>query len=229
MSGAQLPLQLRFPSERRFDSFEPADGEAVCALRGAAECRGQRVSICGPAGSGKTHLLQAACAHAAQHGARFAYLPLPLLQPHAADALDAQTAIDLLCIDGLDAVAGDSGAERALFALANRQLDAGGSVAYAARSAPESLPIGLPDLRSRLQHCTRLMLQPLDETQRRALLKRQAAARGLQLDDVVLDYLFRRVGRDLGTLAALLERIDRESLAAQRRVTVPFVRALLQR
>ena len=62
----------------------------------------------------------------------------------------------------------------------------------------------------------------------RALLVRRAEARGLQLDDSVLDYLFRRVGRDLRTLTALLDRIDRASLAAQRRVTVPFLRGVLE-
>jgi hypothetical protein len=45
--------------------------------------------------------------------------------------------------------------------------------------------------------------------------------------EAVLDYLFRRTGRDFATLGALLDRLDRESLAAQRRITVPFLRALL--
>ena len=46
-------------------------------------------------------------------------------------------------------------------------------------------------------------------------------------DEAVLDYLFRRVERDLGSLTALLERLDRASLAAQRRITVPFLRGLI--
>ena len=45
---------------------------------------------------------------------------------------------------------------------------------------------------------------------------------------MVLDYLFRRVGRDLATLIALLERLDRAALAAQRRITVPFLRGVLE-
>jgi DnaA family protein len=69
---------------------------------------------------------------------------------------------------------------------------------------------------------------PLDEAGRRELLRRRAEARGLQLDDGVLDYLFRRVGRDLGNLTALLDRLDRASLAAQRRLTVPFLRQILE-
>ena len=92
---------------------------------------------------------------------------------------------------------------------------------------PAALPLVLPDLRSRLEQCTRVALEPLDEAGRREVLRQRAARRGLELDDAVLDYLFRRVGRDLGALTALLDRLDRASLAAQRRITVPFLRAQL--
>jgi DnaA family protein len=92
---------------------------------------------------------------------------------------------------------------------------------------PAALPIVLPDLVSRLEQCTRLPLEPLDEAGRREVLRQRAARRGLELDEPVLDYLFRRVGRDLAGLTALLDRLDRESLAAQRRITVPFLRARL--
>jgi DnaA family protein len=87
--------------------------------------------------------------------------------------------------------------------------------------------VGLPDLRSRLGQCTQVPVPALDEPARRAVLRRRAERRGLLLDDAVLDFLFRRFGRDLGTLTALLDRIDRASLAAQRRITVPFLRGLL--
>jgi DnaA family protein len=56
----------------------------------------------------------------------------------------------------------------------------------------------------------------------------RARARGLALEGPALDYLFRRVGRDLATLTALLDRLDRESLAAQRRLSVPFLREVLE-
>jgi DnaA-homolog protein len=229
MTSAQIPLQLGFPPEQRFDTFEPAGSEAVALLRAAAGAREQRLFVSGPPGCGKSLLLQATCAEAARLGRSFAYLPLAGLGTHAAPALDAQPAVDVLCIDGLDAIVGNEAIERALFALHNRQTDAVGVIVYAARSGADGLAIELPDLRSRLQHCTHLPLLPLDEAQRRDWLQRRAAQRGLQLDDAVLDYLFRTVGRDLGTLGALLDRLDRESLAAQRRITVPFLRTVLGR
>ena len=59
------------------------------------------------------------------------------------------------------------------------------------------------------------------------MLKARAARRGFELDDAVLDFLFRRYPRDLGAMLELLDRLDRESLAAQRRITVPFLRRIM--
>ena len=82
-------------------------------------------------------------------------------------------------------------------------------------------------LASRLEQCTRLLLEVPDEQVRRQVLRERGARRGLELDESVLEFLFRRVGRDLASLTVLLDRIDRESLAAQRRVTVPFLKQML--
>ncbi|MGQ0800891.1 MAG: HdaA/DnaA family protein [Pseudomarimonas sp.] len=245
---AQLPLALRHPIEQRFQCFLPADAAEppllIAAIKG-----GQRVYIDGPSGSGKSHLLLACAAAASEVGKSVAYLPLATLGAHASAALEAQDCADLICIDELDAVhgasltpqrssqhadsaepsPGNTEVERALFALHNRQGDAGGTLIYAARAAPAELAIDLPDLRSRLAHCLRLTLKPLSEPQRRELLVARAQRRGLALEDAALDYLFRRVGRDLATLTTLLDQLDRESLAAKRRLSVPFLREVLER
>jgi DnaA family protein len=59
------------------------------------------------------------------------------------------------------------------------------------------------------------------------VLKEQAASRGIELDDSVLDWLFARYARDLGALLDLLDKLDVASLAAQRRITIPFLRGFL--
>lgn len=228
MTGSvQLPLALRYPAAQRFETFLPAASREVALLREAIAAR-QRVFISGPCGSGKSHLLLAAAAAADALNQRVALLPLVLLGVQRAAALAAQQPVDLLCIDDLDRAAGDADCELAMFALHNRQADAGCALVYTASAVPDSLGIGLPDLRSRLGHCLQLPLTPLDEARRRELLVARARARGLVLEDAALDYLFRRVSRDLGSLGALLERLDRASLAAKRRLTVPFLRQVLE-
>jgi DnaA family protein len=90
-----------------------------------------------------------------------------------------------------------------------------------------ALGLALPDLRSRLGQCARIALEPLDDAGRAEVLRLRAQRRGLQLEDAAIDWLLRRVDRDLASLTALFDRLDRESLAAQRRLTVPFLRGVL--
>ena len=59
------------------------------------------------------------------------------------------------------------------------------------------------------------------------MLRQRASRRGLGMDDAAIDWLLRRTDRDLSSLTDLLDRLDRESLAAKRRITVPFLRDVL--
>lgn len=225
---AQLPLALRWPRRQRFEYFQP--GANAVALAAAQALAGQPgapwLYLHGPSGSGKSHLLMAAC-HAAHNAGRVVqYLPLARIeQPQA--ALRAVAGAELLALDDLQAIVGTREAEHALFDVYNRLRAEGGGLLLAASAAPAQLPLVLPDLRSRLGACTQWALKPLDDGERRATLKTHAAARGLTLDDSVLDWLFARYPRDLGALLDLLDRLDRASLAAQRRLTIPFLRELL--
>lgn len=224
MSTPQLPLSLRTPPDQRLDAFhgQPAVRDAV-----RAAARGEQrdwLYLSGPAGSGKTHLLLAACAEAGAAGHRAAYLPLAAFAGALADVLPAQEGADLVCLDGLEAIAGQRADEEALFHFHNRARAGGTVLLYAARGNPAALGLGLPDLATRLGQCTRFTLEALDDDGRRELLRQRAARRGLQLDDAVIDYLMRRSERDLASLTALLDRLDKASLAEQRRITIPFLR-----
>lgn len=224
MSTPQLPLALRTPPDQRLEAFHGGDAARDAV---AAAARGESpdwLYLQGAAGSGKTHLLLAACAEAAGRGRRAAFLPLGSLAGALPQALSAQEGMALVCLDGLETVAGRRADEEALFHFHNRARAAGTVVLYAAVAPPAGLGLRLPDLATRLGQCVRLPLQPLDEAGRRAVLRQRAARRGLELDEPVLDYLMRRVDRDLASLTRLLDRLDQASLAAQRRITIPFLR-----
>ncbi len=227
---SQLPLALRFPRRQRFEHFHAghANAAALELLRTTASATtAPWVLLHGPAGSGKTHLLLATCQSAAESGRRVRYAALGALPAPRAEAIAALTGAELIALDELDVAAGTRADEQALFDLYNRSRAEGATLLFAARLPPTELALGLPDLRSRLGACTRAVLHPLDDGERRTVLRERAAARGIELDDSVLDWLFARHARDLGTLTALLDRIDHAALAARRRVTVPFLRELL--
>ena len=228
--SSQLPLALRWPAQQRFESFVTGAGNetALGLAREAAQGAVPWIYFAGPAGSGKSHLLLAACAEASARNRHAQYVSLATLSGAPETALRALGGSDLLALDDIGAIAGDAAAEHALFDLYNRCKMEKSTLLFAALAPAAQLGLGLPDLVSRLSSCTQATLKPLDDGARREAVRQRAQARGLVLDDAVLDWLFTHAPRDLGSLTALLEHIDRETLAAQRRVTVPFLRKLLQ-
>ncbi|HTI97225.1 MAG TPA: DnaA regulatory inactivator Hda [Rudaea sp.] len=227
--SAQLPLLLRWPAQQRFETFFPGTNGAALALlqEVATSAAAPWVFLSGPVGSGKTHLLLAACAAATAVGRGAQYLSLAKTQQRA-DAIRALGGSELLALDDMHASAGDGTSEHALFDLYNRCKVEKSTLLFSAAAPPAQIGIGLPDLVSRLSACTQARLAPLDDAARRDWLRARAGTRGLILDDGVLDWLFAHHARDLSSLADLLERMDRAALAAQRRVTVPFLRDLLR-
>ena len=225
----QLPLALRWPAHQTFDDFLSNDGNelALAAVRQLAMENASWIFLSGPAASGKTHLLIAACVAATKVGRNAQYLTLATLGADRSSAIRAFGGSDLLAIDNLESIAGDAAAEHALFDLYNRCRADHASLLFASRHAPAQLGITLPDLQSRLAACAQMQLRALDENERRELVRDRAAARGIELDDAVLDWLFIHQARDLASLNELLDRIDTAALAAKRRVTVPFLRQLL--
>lgn len=228
MTAPQLPLALRFPPDQRLDTYLDAPAGALAQLRALAEgVSADWLYLAGPAGVGKTHLALGVCAAAEAAGRRAAYLPLASTSGRLRDALAAFEGHDLLALGGIEAIAGDRGDEVTLFDFHNHAHAAGMGLLYAARGTPDALSLALPDLRSRLAQCARIALQPLDDTGRAEVLRQRAQRRGLQLENAAIEWLLKRVDRDLVSLTACLDKLDRASLAAQRRVTVPFLRQAL--
>jgi DnaA family protein len=227
----QLPLGVQLGVSLRFETFHAGgNGEAVAALErlaGAAAC--PPLWLFGPVGSGKSHLLQASCARAGGHGLTAAYLPLALIRKEDPAQLAGFERLAHVALDDLDAVAGDEPWERALFALYNELSEHGGRLVSAATLAPAQLGFRLPDLASRFAASEVHRLKPLAEPGQAEALKRRAGQRGLELPDETLAYLTRRAPRNFAALCRLLDELDTESLAAQRRLTVPFVREWLAR
>lgn len=228
MSIPQLPLALRSTPDQRLETFiAPPEGllAQLRALALAAEA--DWLYLAGAHGTGKTHLALATCAVAQQAGRAASYVPLMAARGHLAQLLEGQESFDLVALDGLEAIAGERADEIALFDFHNRARAAGIGVLYTAVDLPHEIGLVLPDLRSRLQQCARAALPVLDDAGRAEVLRDRAQRRGLILEPAAIDWLLSRTGRELEHLVRLLDQLDRASLAAQRRVTVPFLRQVL--
>jgi DnaA-homolog protein len=225
----QIPLGVRLPDRALFASFLPArNSEALEHARRLAQAQeGGLTWLCGPRGSGKTHLLQAICAAAAER-MRAGYVPLAQIANLGVGVLEGLRQLECLCLDDVDCVAGGAAWERAIFALLRELEECGGRLILAAQAPPALVSWALADLGSRCAAGTVLQLRLLDEEERHAALQLRAHLRGLELPDETWQWLQRRFPRDMRTLYELLDTLDEAALAAQRRLTVPFIREVLR-
>ena len=135
--------------------------------------------------------------------------------------------LDLLCLDNVEAIAGECVWEHALFDLFNRLREAGSRLLAAGSAPATELTLQLADLRSRLGWGPGYRLRPLDDDTRMEVLQRSAATRGMQLAPAAARYILNHCPRDLHSLERLLERLDHWSLAEQKRPTITLIRRAL--
>ena len=122
----------------------------------------------------------------------------------------------------------DDTAQQRLFAAINAAREGEPPVLAAGRHPPAQLALR-EDLRTRLAWGLVYQLRPLSDAEKVLHLRAQAARRGVPLSDEVIAYLLSRLPRDLSSLNAVLEALDRYSLATKRPVTLPLVRAALEK
>jgi DnaA family protein len=227
-AGPQLALNVQLRDEATLENFLPGPALAplIALLKAQLEPGGEPlIYLHGAADAGKSHLLQACCQRA---GSGALYLPLGELRDYPPEAVlaDMET-MTLVCLDDVDAVQGDAAWEQALFHFFNRARAADCRLLLSAAVSPRGLALQLADLRSRLSWGVVYHLPGYDDEQKVELLGFRAARRGLQMPAEVARYIVSRAPRGLGQLMQLLDRLDRSSLAAQRALTVPFVKRAL--
>lgn len=230
MKGLQLPLGVHLADRATLDSyFTGPNGEVTAALRAQAGPGGAPLLLVyGAPASGKSHLLQGLTAAAAtQVGA--AYVPLRQFGDEAPDVLEGLEALDLVCLDDLDAIVTRPDWVLAVLRLLDRLRAHGARCVVSAAAPPDRLGIALPDLVTRLAAAAVYGLRPLNDTDRQRLLLERACERGLQLAEEASRLLLAQLPRDTGSLLAALDDLDRDSLRAQRRLSLPFVADWLRR
>lgn len=210
----QLLLDLTQAPAPTFSNFVPGrSAEALLAARSAAAgaLKEPVLYLWGEPGAGKTHLLRALCAEA--EGAEFV---------HGADYTGRENA-PVLAIDDIEQL--PEPAQVALFNAFNEGRHR--LIAVSARAAPREVALRR-DLATRLALGLTYLLQALTDDEKREALAVHARLRGFALSDEVRAYLLNHTRRDMPSLIATLDALDRYSLETGRPVTVPLLREAMR-
>ncbi len=200
----QLLLDIQPLAPATLDNFIAGSNEEALhslnmAIDGASEAR--FIYLWGAPGSGKSHLLQACNDLALARN-------LPLSVVDDVNTLDEEAQIEL-------------------FNYFNQLRSSGGILITSGNAAPTQMGLR-DDLATRLAWGLVYQLHPLSDEEKAKALKTHAKERGMKLPDEVVDYCLRYLRRDLPTLMAVLNALDKWSLTEKKPVTVPLLKKLLQ-
>lgn len=225
----QLPLHFEFRANQTFDDFFPGSNqEVVTHLKQCIKGLGDpQIFLWGKSGQGKTHLLQACCHQAQIQNLSSFYFDLSNAQLPDPLMLNGLDEFGVVCFDNIERIAGNAGWELAFFAFFNRLRDRGHKLIVSASSAPNDIGIQLPDLRTRLNWGLTLKIQPLTDSDRIAALIFKAGQMGFDIAPQAGRFLLTHYDRDLASLWILLGKLDKASLAAKRKLTLPFLKQIL--
>jgi len=219
----QLLLELALPAAPTLDNFAPGRNAELLAwlsrwLDGAAaeSC----VYLWAAPGAGKSHLLRAVTAAAATCGGTAGYAATGSVLAQYESSPPTWLAVDDVHLLGAQG-------EALLFTLLNRAAHGELRLLMAGPIAPAGLPVR-PDVRTRIGAGLVFQVQPLSDEDKIDALSGHARARGFELARDVADYLLRHGRRDLPSLLAMLDALDRYSLEVKRPITLPLVREVLQ-
>lgn len=224
----QLPLQFEFQATQNFSTFYAGDNkEVINHLKLIFTSDEQQIFLWGNAGTGKTHLLQATSQDANNYGKTSFFFSLDVKTLPAPSMLDGLENFDLVCFDNIDQIAGNSDWEHAFFNFFNLHRDANKKLILSAPSPPKFTAIQLPDLKTRMNWGLTLKLQALTDEQQVNALIYKANDLGFEIPLNVGKFLMTHYARDLPSIWVLLKKIDHATLAAKRKLTIPFLKQIM--
>lgn len=219
MSDGQLTLDLGHRPALGRDDFlvAPCNAEAVAWLERWPDWPQHALALFGPEGCGKSHLL---ALFAQYHHLASGIIPASDLSAERALHMPLEAVTTLDDLDGLQD-------EAALFHLWNRVKESGRHLLLAGRAAPARLPVRLSDLRSRLAGLHAVGIGAPDDSLLAAVLIKLFADRQLRVGEDVITYILGRAERSFAAMGALVEALDRASLARRRPISLRMARDTL--
>lgn len=217
----QLLLNVFLRDEATFENFYAGRNQAVLSyLQNPLE---PFIYLYAKSRTGLTHVLQALC----KIHQSCLYIPFEQLSEFTPDILDNLSELDLIIIDDIEKISGQTVWENKIFNLYNQLLQHKKKLVVGGHVLPQHLPIQLHDLKSRLQSMLLLKVDALSDEEKMRALQWRAHHRGLQLSDEVAQFLIHHASRDMAELMDLVLRLDKLSLEKKKRLTVPLAKSLL--
>ena len=227
MSVGQLPLAVQLDDFAVFESFFPARNQEIYQLLSELDGSSDKFDgfwLWGETASGKSHLLQALSDNMVNN---CVYIPMKELISHNPHVIKDLSSRNIVCIDDIDLCAGKKEWELAIFDLFNQLLDKKLSLVTSSSSKVVNSGFIINDLKSRLSILPSYRIQLLNDEESKNALRLRAKLRGIEINDDVLDYLLKRVNRDMSSLYEILDRLDSASLVAKRKLSIPFVKEVI--
>ena len=225
----QIPLHVSFRDDTVFEDYLPGNNAvAIGTLRQAlARLDDHLIYIWGAEGVGVSHILQASIHDLQLQGLSTLYLSIADCLEFGPEALDGLDAIDAVAFDNIELINGNADWQEALFHFYNRVRDTGKLILIGSSTSPLHLNLELADLKSRFSSGLTLQLTSLDDEQRIDWVIWKARRRGLVVEREVAEFLILRHNQNMKELVSTFDKLDTESLAAKRRLTIPFLKQVL--
>jgi DnaA family protein len=203
------------------DNFIVGDNHELMARLRALGDSGifDQIYLWGETGCGRSHLLAAAREAASAAGRNVCYLRGSDL----GEELNVPPG-SLIIIDELDQLS--EAAQITLFRTFNAARLVGLALLLAGNQPPLQLALR-EDLRTRIGAALIYQVHPLSDREKAAALRNHATARGMRVDDALIDYLLHHGRRDLPSLLQMLSAADQASLELKRPLTLPLLREVL--
>ncbi len=225
----QYPLHFEFRANQTFDDFFAGANQPIledlkqCVL-GYGE---QQIFVWARSGQGKSHLLQSCCHYAQEHEYSSFYFDLSRHSLHKSAIFLGLDDYEVVCVDNVDSIIGQVKWEQALAAFMQRHYERGHRLILSATNLPNHMTIKTSNVKANLSWGLMVQLKTLVDTYSIDALIFKADAMGLEISPQVGRFLMIQHQTELDGLWYLLERLDRASLSAKRKLTIPFLKQLL--
>ncbi len=235
----QLSLPLCFNPGKSFDDFwvHEKNAELIYHLKNSVafhplEVQEPETSLFfwGSSSSGKSHLLEALCKYASDYGLRAAYVDFADVAILSTGVLDGLEHLDLVCLDNIHMIDDDCyyDFQVAVFRLFNQIRDLDKRLVMTSNKPAHKFQFTIADLVSRFQWGLSYHLFAFDQLDSRAFLIWAARHKGMLLNEFCADYIMKHYTRTASALINLLDRLDKMSLVEQRKLTIPFIRRIME-